>query len=121
MKIFIFKNPTHSSSADKSPDVTVISDYYLYNSPYVGVVVVLIFSENRINHYIPKIWICQKSFDFILNFDIQKRQSFCDIIPFSLIQVSIPHIVRFEDPDLSKPQCRERWHIHILRSEATQL
>ena len=41
-------------------------------------------------------------------------------MPFSLLRVSIPHIVRSVGLDLSKPQYRERWHNHIQRPEANR-
>ena len=43
------------------------------------------------------------------------------VMPFSLLRVSMPHIVRSAGPDSSKPQYQGHWHIHIRRSEATLL
>ncbi len=42
-------------------------------------------------------------------------------MPFSLLRVSIPHIVRSVGLDLSKLQYQGRWHIHIQKPEATLL
>ena len=65
-----------------------------------------------------------------MNYRIETKEAFRiigvsapldNVMPSSLLRVSIPHIVRSADLDLSKPQYQERWHIHIRRSEATPL